>query len=215
MLRSVVASLVAAIVLTASAAEPASQADTRYSVELIIFRPTTPLGVTEDWQSEARAISNPAVGGPENGELGTEAPAPASAGTLNVSSMSPALFKLAGIESGLQRSHNYEVLGHIGWTQLAVPRGSGLAADLSQLGLGAPTLRGTAAVERGKYLYLRINLAYTPADPPASLVGTAAPAGPVTFTLDQVRRVRNFERHYFDHPAFGVIAMVAPLSGAR
>jgi hypothetical protein len=33
--------------------------------------------------------------------------------------------------------------------------------------------------------------------------------------LDQVRRVRSFERHYFDHPAFGVIAMVAPLTGAQ
>lgn len=212
MLRSIVGSLVTAFVITASAAEPASQADTRYSVELIVFRPTTPLGVTEDWQSEARTTGNLAVGGSESGESGTEAPAPASAGTINVSPMSPALFKLAGIESGLQRSRSYEVLGHVGWTQLAVPRGSGLAADLSQLGRG---LRGTAAVERGRYLYLRINLSYTPADPPASLVGTTAATAPVTFTLDQVRRVRNFERHYFDHPAFGVIAMVAPLSGAR
>jgi Peptidoglycan-binding protein, CsiV len=212
MLRSVVASLVTTFVLSASAAEPASQADTRYSVELIVFRPTTPLGVTEDWQSESR-ISNPPVGGSESGESGAQAPAPASVGTINVSPMSPALFKLAGIESGLQRSRNYEVLGHVGWTQVAVPRGSGLTADLSQLGLGAATLKGTAAVERGRYLYLRINLAYTPADPPASLVGTTASTGPVTFTLDQVRRVRGFERHYFDHPAFGVIAMVAPLSG--
>lgn len=215
MLRSVVALLVAAFVLSVSAAEPPSQADTRYSVELIIFRPTAPLGVTEDWQSEARVISNPVLGGSENGESGAEPSPPANAGAINVGTMSPALFKLAGIESSLQRSRDYQVLGHIGWTQLAVPRGSGLAADLSQLGLGAATLKGTAAVERGKYLYLRINLDYTPADPPASLVGTAAPTGPVTFTLDQVRRVRNFERHYFDHPAFGVIAMVAPLSGAR
>ena len=214
MLRSVAASLTAAFVLTASAAETASQADPRYSVELIIFRPTAPLGVTEDWQSEARPMSNPAAGGAENDESGPEAP-PATAGTINVSAMSPALFKLTGIESGLQRGHDYEVLGHIGWTQLAVPRGSGLAADFSQLGLGAASLRGKASVERGRYLYLRINLTYTPADPPASLVGTAAPTGPVTFTLDQVRRVRGFERHYFDHPAFGVIAMVAPLSGTR
>jgi hypothetical protein len=215
MLRSVATLLIAAFVLTASAAETTSQADARYSVELIVFRPTAPLGVTEDWQSEARAMSNPAAGGAENDESGPDASPPATAGTINVSAMSPALFKLTGIESGLQRSHDYEVLGHIGWTQLAVPRGSGLAADVSQLGLGAASLRGKAWVERGRYLYLRINLTYTPADPPASLVGTAAPTGPVTFTLDQVRRVRGFERHYFDHPAFGVIAMVAPLSGAR
>jgi hypothetical protein len=34
----------------------------------------------------------------------------------------------------------------------------------------------------------------------------------VTFSLNQVRRVRPFERHYFDHPAFGVIAMISPVS---
>jgi hypothetical protein len=180
-------------------------------VELIIFRPTTPLGVTEDWQSEAMAVANRAPA--EGADTGAEPPAPVGT-SLDANPMSPALFKLSGIESGLQRSHNYEVLAHVGWTQTVVPRGSGLAVDLSQL--GAPgDVRGSAAVERGRYLYLRLKLAYTPADPPASLVGTTAPAGPVTFTLDQVRRVRNFERHYFDHPAFGVIAMVAPVGGAR
>src|SRR5215510_10022756 len=215
MLRAALTSLVAVCALAASAAEPPAQSDTRYSVELIIFRPTAPLGVTEDWQSEARAVGSQGAAAPEGGESSTEAPAPASGGTINVSALSPALFKLAGIESGLQRSRAYEVLGHVGWTQAAVPRGSGLAVDMSQLGLEGASIRGTAAVERGKYLYLRLNLAYTPVDPPASLVGTAAPTGPVTFTLDQVRRVRSFERHYFDHPAFGVIAMVAPISGAQ
>jgi hypothetical protein len=211
MLRAALTSLIAACALAASAAEPPAQSDTRYSVELIIFRPTAPLGVTEDWQGEARAVASEGAA-PEGGESSTESPAPASGGTINVSALTPALFKLAGIESGLQRSRAYEVLGHIGWTQAVVPRGSGLAVDVSQLGLDGAAIKGTAAVERGKYLYLRLHLAYTPADPPASLVGTAAPAGPVTFTLDQVRRVRSFERHYFDHPAFGVIAMVAPLT---
>ena len=211
MRRTLLASLVIAVALSASAAEPARQPETPYAVELIIFRPTTPLGVTEDWQGEALSVASRAP--VESAAPGTEPPAPANA-SLDASPMSPALFKLSGIESGLQRSHKYEVLGHVGWTQTAVPRGSGLAVDLSQLGVSGD-IRGTAAVERGRYLYLRLKLAYTPADPPASLVGTTAPSRPVTFTLDQVRRVRNFERHYFDHPAFGVIAMVAPVGGAR
>jgi hypothetical protein len=210
MRTTLVASLIAAVALSASAAEPTRQPDTPYTVELVIFRPTTPLGVTEDWRSEAMAVASHApVEGADSGDT------PAPAGTsLDTSPMSPALFKLSGIESALQRSHNYEVLGHVGWTQTVVPRGSGLAVDLSQLGVGGE-IRGSAAVERGRYLYLRLRLAYTPTDPPPSLVGTTAPSGPVTFTLDQVRRVRNFERHYFDHPAFGVIAMVAPVGGAR
>ena len=132
MLRSVATSLIAAFVLTASAAgNPRARPMLRYSVEPHRLSSNSTLGVTEDWQSEARAMSNPAAGGAENDESGPDASPPATAGTINVSAMSPALFKLTGIESGLQRSHNYEVLGHIGWTQLAVPRGSGLAADVS------------------------------------------------------------------------------------
>lgn len=214
MIRAILTSLVATCALGASTAEPPGQSDTRYSVELVIFRPTAPLGVAEDWPSEARAVATQAAA-PESGESGPETPVPASGGKISVSALSSALFKLAGIESGLQRSRAYEVLGHVGWIQAAVPRGSGLAVDVSQLGLEGASIKGTAAVERGKYLYLRLNLAYTPTDPSPSLVGTAAPTGPVTFTLDQVRRVRSFERHYFDHPAFGVIAMVAPLTGTQ
>lgn len=212
MSRSIAACLIAAVALSASAADPTRQPDPVYSVELIVFRPTTPLGVPEDWNKQAAAASKPVAATPDSD---TAQEPPATAGSLDVSAMSPALFKLSGLESSLARSHAYEVLAHIGWTQTAVPRGSGLAADLSQLGLASSAVVGKAALERGRYLYLRLNLAYTPTDPPGVLVGTTAPTERVTFTLSQIRRVRNFERHYFDHPAFGVIAMVAPLSGTR
>ena len=36
-----------------------------------------------------------------------------------------------------------------------------------------------------------------------------------TFTINETRRVRFYERNYFDHPAFGVIALVTPAQGAR
>ncbi len=214
MARSLVACLIAVVALSAAAEEPTRQPETLYSVELIIFRPTAPLGVAEDWRTQAAAALNTGTPAPDS-DAAQDTPAPSSAGTLDAKAMSSALFKLSGIESSLERSHAYEVLGHIGWTQTAVPRGSGVTADLSQLGLGNSAVAGSVAVERGRYLYLRLSLAYTPADPPGTLVGTTAPTERVTFTLNQVRRVRNFERHYFDHPAFGVIAMVAPVSGAR
>jgi hypothetical protein len=36
-----------------------------------------------------------------------------------------------------------------------------------------------------------------------------------SFTLNQSRRVRFYERNYYDHPAFGVIALVTPSQGQR
>ncbi len=195
--------------LKASAAEPARLQETAYNVELVIFRPLTPLGIAEDWSVEGlKGRSGASASEEDNG-----ASSAAEGGDrLAVSSLSPALFKLAAVESSLQRSRGYQMIGHVGWTQIAVPRGSGLAVDLSEVGLSGPPVRGTGALERGKYLYLRLNLAFSPSDPPASLVGTVQNDGSVTFSLNQVRRVRPFERHYFDHPAFGVIAMISPVS---
>ncbi len=125
----------------ASAAEPARLQDTAYHVELVIFRSLTPLGIAEDWSVEGlkgRPAATPAT------EEDDGAAAESGVGNrLAVSSLSPALFKLAAVESSLQRSRGYQVLGHIGWTQLAVPRGSGLAADLSEVGLSGLPVRGT------------------------------------------------------------------------
>lgn len=201
---------VVAVTLQASAAEPARLQDAAYNVELVIFRPLTPLGIPEEWSVETgRGRPTAEVAGEAEADNGTASVAPSR---LAVSSLSPALFKLPGIESSLQRSRSYEVIGHIGWTQIAVPRGAGLAVDLSEVGLSGLPVQGTGALERGKYLYLRLNLAYAPGDPPTSLMGDAQVTGPVRFSLAQVRRVRPFERHYFDHPAFGVIALISPVS---
>jgi len=199
-----------AVTLQASAAEPAKLQDTAYHVELVIFRALTPLGVQEDWSIEAGG--NHASAGIASDEDADGNSATSGAGRLAVASLSPALFRLSGIESGLQRSRGYEVIGHIGWTQLAVPRGSGLAVDLAEVGLSGSPVHGTGTLERGRYLYLRLNLGFAPVDVPASLVGDVQRTGPVTFSLNQVRRVRPFERHYFDHPAYGVIALITPVS---
>ena len=205
-----VLSVAAVIVgLKASAAEPARVQETAYNVELVIFRQLSPLGVAEDWSVEGLK-GRPVVSASDDESGGLAVGAAGS--PLSVNPLSPALFKLTAMESSLQRSRGYEVVGHIGWTQIAVPRGSGLAVDLAEVGLNGVSVRGTGALERGKYLYLRLNLAYSPADPPASLVGTVQSDRAVTFSLNQVRRVRPFERHYFDHPAFGVIAMISPVS---
>jgi len=63
----------------------------------------------------------------------------------------------------------------------------------------------------GQFLHLGLSLSYAMPSPPDGL--HAAPDTP--FTLNQSRRVRFYERNYYDHPAFGVIALVTPSQGAR
>lgn len=203
------AALMCAIALSAFAAEPARTTEPLYTVELVILRPVAPLGVAEDWSVEAGHVSAPIEGEEDTGA----APAPAGGGRMAVRTLSSAQYRLAAVDASLARSRGYELIRHVGWTQAATPRGAGLAVELADIAPDGEPLRGTIALERGRYLHLKLDLAYTPAVPPSSLLGAGADSGPVTFTLRQNRRVKSFERHYFDHPAFGVIAMVSPVGG--
>ena len=83
--------------------------------------------------------------------------------------------------------------------------------SLQKLGIEVPGLSGTVFLERGQWLHLGMTLTYAMPSPLPGL--GAAPDTP--FTINESRRVRFYERNYFDHPAFGVIALVSPAQGAR
>jgi hypothetical protein len=183
-----------------------------YQVEVIVFRTLTPLGVAEDWRAQTIAEQPVEEDTPDIDAQ----PLPAATGRPSIQTLSAQQFQLARIDAALRRSANYQVLAHAAWTQPATPRGAGLATPLNELGLDDAQLRGDVTLEQGRYLYLNLNLAWTPDDPPFSLLGAAADTDPaVTFTLREKRRLRPFERHYIDHPAFGVIAIVTPVTLAE
>jgi hypothetical protein len=52
-------------------------------------------------------------------------------------------------------------------------------------------------LERSTYLHLGMTL-------------TMSDSG--TYTIDEMRSVKYNEKQYFDHPAFGVIALVSPIA---
>jgi hypothetical protein len=66
-------------------------------------------------------------------------------------------------------------------------------------GVDVPGLAGSVYLERGQLLHLGFNLTYD------------NDSGH-TYTLSELRRIKFNEKHYFDHPAFGVIALVSPAS---
>ena len=73
-----------------------------------------------------------------------------------------------------------------------------------------PGLSGTIYLESGTYLHLGMSLNYQTSNPPA---GLAAAPGTV-FMLNESRRVKCDKLNYYDHPAFGVIALVTPATKA-
>ncbi|MGH8149176.1 MAG: CsiV family protein [Steroidobacteraceae bacterium] len=216
-----------------------------YRIELIVFRATAPLGTPEDWSAEAAAAglvppapavaTTPASAAPAAstapGSAITTTTAPAATAPAapaatespttpvespeavrsHVTVLPPADFELDGFEARLRGSGRYVPIGHALWTQLASPWGRPIEIPIESLGLTATGLHGTIALERGEFLHLAVRLDYSGGDPPPGL--GAAPGTP--FVLDEVHRVRFYDRDYFDHPAFGVIALVTPAKAPR
>lgn len=191
-----------------SAAAPsqaaAAQADTgpEYDIEIVIFRATAALGQPENWAAETTA--NATVAGGE-----------AASGSGPVGKLLTVLpgsdYRLSAIEARLRSSGTYVPVAHAAWVQTASAWGTHAGFPLASLGIDVPGLTGNIFLERGEYLHLGMALAYTMQDPPP---GLHAPPG-TTFVMNETRRVRFYQRNYYDHPAFGVIALVTPARGPR
>ena len=67
-------------------------------------------------------------------------------------------------------------------------------------------LDGIATVGLARFLYLTLDLEFQPGDLPPLVDGSAMPP----FRLTETRRMRSKELHYFDHPLFGVLALITP-----
>ena len=177
--------LTAATTTAATPAAPASATSANggaYQVEIVIFKAaSTPAGEDLGANAEGRGF---------NRQPDTGATPPALYRTLEASQM-----QLGGVVSRLRANGNWRVLAHAGWVQGATdwPRHAGLSLD--QLGINVPGLSGSVYVERGQFLHLGFNLKL--GDNPA-------------WSLSELRKIRFNEKNYFDHPGFGVIAIVSP-----
>jgi hypothetical protein len=173
-----------------------------YHIEIIVFRANSAQGGSENWSTE----------GSVNNTVGEESSAANSSQVGHFISALPATqFQLADLEAKLRSSGAYVPVAHVAWAQTASAWGTRAGFPVQKLGVDIPGLNGTVYLERGQYLHLGMALSYAIASPPAGLG-----AGPGTaFALNENRRVRFYERNYYDHPAFGVIALVTPAQGAR
>ena len=172
-----------------------------YNVELIVFRTNSAQGVPENWSGEAGARSI----------AGDESASGSSQVGRFVALLPPAAYQLNELETRLRASGGYLPVAHVAWSQTASAWGTRAGFPLARLGVDVPGLSGTVFLERGQFLHLGLSLSWAMATPPDGL-GVAAGT---PFTLNETRRVRFYERNYYDHPAFGVIALVTPSQGTR
>ena len=165
-------------------------AQTVYTIEVIVFRNISGNGGPEDWGAKAVARGPDTPDTPVTGRFVQTIPA--------------AQFQLNDIAARLQNTTNYQPFAHFAWQQTASSWGSRAGFTVAKLAGNVPGLSGIFYLERGTYLHLGMSLNYQPSNPPDALA--AAPG--TVFNLSESRRVKPFERNYYDHPAFGVIALV-------
>lgn len=193
--------IVALITILPAASQETTGSANVYNIEIVIFRANQALGGAENWNVQATRNYG---SGDETGNT-----------TRNVGRFVSALpatkFQLTDVENKLRSSGLYVPVAHVAWSQTASDWGTRAGFTVQKLGVNVEGLNGTVFLERGMYLHLGVALSYSPSVAPAGMG-----AGPgTTFQMSESRRIRFYERNYYDHPGFGVIALVTPAQGAR
>jgi hypothetical protein len=195
-MRILVNGLLLAAALLLPAAHAQTPPPTVYTVEIIVFRNLSGAGGPEDWNIKPVARRPDTPDSSVTGRF--------------VGSVPSSQFQLNDVAAKLRNTANYPPIAHFAWQQTASSWGSGAGFTVAKLAGSVPGLSGIIYLEAGDYLHLGMSLNYQTSSPPAALA--AAPG--TVFMLSESRRVKRFERNYFDHPAFGVIALVTPAKPA-
>jgi hypothetical protein len=187
-----------AVLPMATSAQVAAPAENVYHVEIIVFRATAGPGAGEDWTAPANRGARATAAG----DAGERAAGAAQVGRF-VGALPASQWQLNDLAAKFAASGGYQPLAHVAWAQTASSWNSRAGFTLARLGVNVPGLSGIVYLERGTYLHLGMSLKY------------ATGAGGPTYELSESRRVKFYERNYYDHPAYGVIALVTPAQGAR
>jgi hypothetical protein len=160
---------------------------TLYGVELIVFRASS-VNAGEDWDAVPAG----------RGFGGTAARGGAAAQVLRV--LAPSDYRLGTLEATLKTSGAWRPVAHAAWIQTAANWGTHVGIALSDVGINVPGLSGLVYLERAPiYLHLGFDVHLS--------------AG-ATYSIKEMRSVRYNDKQYFDHPAFGIIAVVTPVKRA-
>ena len=198
--RFLMIGLAVSLISSASAQQDAELQS--YDVELILIRHLSANHTEESWGLEASVGEQVAI--PDEDAPAAEAPPTATTGTAvqTFPALPSAKMKLGALVDTLRRSRNYQPLAHIGWTQPGYARNAAPFMPINAFVPSSSGVSGQVALSRGRYLHLTLDLTY---DAPATATEPAQ-----RYRLRQSRRMRSNERHYIDHPKFGVIALITP-----
>ena len=185
-----------------SAMLPGAQAQTApdprvYTVEVIVFRNMSGAGGPEDWSVK------PVARGPDT----PDAPVTGQVRAVDSGGAVPAQRRRRGsCRTRLTISPSRTSPG-------SRPRAPGVRAPASPWPSSRATCRGSRASSISRAAPTCTSACRSTTRRPIRPTGSRPPPGTV-FTLNESRRVKWDKLNYYDHPAFGVIALVTPANRA-
>lgn len=166
-----------------------------YDVEIIIFRHNVMSDAGERWTAPAVSDLRPTRVFSQD----------------EFTELSRDLYQLDGIRGGLRNSSGYSVLFHRAWRQVGYDAAHAIAYPIHSLAEnGRDSIEGSVTLIRERYLHLDVDLLLMRANGAAPAQYSDDADSRPAFRLQEKRRMRSRELHYFDHPRFGMIAMVTP-----
>ena len=177
----------------------------QYQVEVIVFLQPAGTSVERPPLPPRPAATDPSDGdeasAPPDGAAPDERLSASAEQSLLPSSFAPprADRVFDAVSRALSR-RGYNVLWHQAWVQPPGQRQGTDLALLAALGQGptTPALTGSVSLSASRFLHLGVALEWQV-------------DGELAARMDQRRRIRPDEEHYFDHPRLGVISVVRPV----
>lgn len=108
-----------------------------------------------------------------------------------------------GVAKLLEDDGHYRMLAYAHWQQTLEPNPKTPVKPVRIAAADPNELEGAVRFTMSRFLHLDVTMLFRPA-------GTDK-AAPVTYTIDEQRRIKSQETQYFDHPRFGVLVRVLPL----
>ena len=159
----------------------------RYDIEVLVFENRLPeLAGDELVGKDSAALRKKAL---ENAVL----PAPGA----GESYLQPGVAKL------LEGDGHYRVLANAHWQQTLAPNPKTPVKPVRIAAADPNELDGSVRFIMSRFLHLDVTMLFQPAP--------ADNTAPITYTINEQRRIKSQETHYFDHPRFGVLVRVLPL----
>lgn len=195
--RIIPALLLSMAVAIPTAVPAAADKENTYNVEVLVFATKLPqLDGDELW---TRETTGPVAA------AGMDALPPGPAAPPNI---------LAAAASDLAKDGRFRILAYYSWIQAADAKSASKPILLSGNRTKNPDeLTGTMRLYLSRYLHLDLNLNYQEKTTGDGSWG--ADTGMIAYRISEQRRVKSQETHYFDHPKFGTLIRLTPLTTGR